>query len=306
MILPSLLQLAHRLGGEVAGSQVLCPGPNHGPRDRSLSVLLSATAPFGFTAHSHAGDDFRLCRDYVAERLGIDRNGWKQARTQKSEPRPEPIKDNGRSLEIASRIIREIEPIAGTRGETYLRDARRIDTGATANVLERINAIGWHPACLFREEGHSLDGKRRGCIVAIITDAATGKPTGGISRTYIHEGLKVTKAKGLGPAGIVRLTADEDVLSGLFLTEGLETALDMMARDFRPIWSCGSTSIMAKFPVLSGIESISILADYDSNGAGERAARELEQRWLHAGREALILAPLAPGDFNDIAMRVAL
>jgi hypothetical protein len=28
------------LGGEVAGGQVRCPGPNHSPADRSLSVKL--------------------------------------------------------------------------------------------------------------------------------------------------------------------------------------------------------------------------------------------------------------------------
>jgi putative DNA primase/helicase len=139
-----------------------------------------------------------------------------------------------------------------------------------------------------------------------MTDAATGEPTGGISRTYIHEGRKVAKAKGLGPAGIVRLTPDEDVLGGLHLAEGLETALDMMARDLRPMWSCGSTSIMAKMPVVGGIECITILADHHENGAGERAALELEQRWRAAGREVLVVVPAAPGDFNDMTMRGAL
>jgi putative DNA primase/helicase len=136
--------------------------------------------------------------------------------------------------------------------------------------------------------------------------APTGKPTGGISRTYIHEGKKVGKAKGLGPAGIVRLTPDEDVTNGLHLAEGLETALDMMAKGLRPMWSCGSTSIMAKMPVVSGIECLTILADHDENGAGERAALELEQRWREARREVLVVAPAAPGGFNDITMRGSL
>jgi hypothetical protein len=50
-----------------------------------------------------------------------------------------------------------------------------------------------------------------------MTDAVTAKPTGGISRTFLREGQKVGKAKGLGPAGIVRLTPDEDVLGGLHI-----------------------------------------------------------------------------------------
>jgi putative DNA primase/helicase len=65
----------------------------------------------------------------------------------------------------------------------------------------------------------------------------------------------------------------------------------------------GSTAIMGKFPVVGGIECISVLADHDENGAGERAALELEQRWLSAGREVLVVAPAAPGDFNDVIMR---
>ena len=33
-----LHQIAHALGGEVSGGQVLCPGPGHSAKDRSLAV----------------------------------------------------------------------------------------------------------------------------------------------------------------------------------------------------------------------------------------------------------------------------
>jgi hypothetical protein len=209
-------------------------------------------------------------------------------------------------LRMAAKAIAGMVPIIGTPGEAYLRDVRKIDTDEIGDVLGSTAAIGWDPESFFREDGHRLDGRRLGCIVAVMTDAVTGAPTGGISRTYIHEGQKVGKAKGLGPAGIVRLSPDDDVLGGLHMAEGLETALDMMARGLRPMWSCGSTSIMAKMPVVGGIECLTILADHDENGAGERAALELEKRWREAGREVLIVAPAAPGDFNDITMRGAL
>jgi hypothetical protein len=210
-------------------------------------------------------------------------------------------------LKMAAKSVRAMVPILGTPGEAYLRDVRKIDTSALVDVLSSTAAIGWDPESFFREDGHRLDRRNLGCIVAVMTDAVTAAPTGGISRTYIHEGRKVAKAKGLGPAGIVRLTPDEDVLGGLHIAEGLETGLDMMARDMRPMWSCGSTSIMAKLPVLSGIECLTILADHDENGAGERAALELEQRWRAAGREVLPVMPAEPGsDFNDLTMRGAL
>ena len=208
-------------------------------------------------------------------------------------------------LRMAAKAIARMRPVAGTDGEAYLRDVRKINTSVLVDVLNSTAAIGWDPESFFREDGHRLDQRYLGAIVAVMTDPLTAKPTGGISRTYIDQGQKVAKAKGLGPAGIVRLSPDEDVLGGLHLAEGLETALDMMAKGLRPMWSCGSTSIMAKMPVVSGIECITILADHDENGAGERAALELEKRWREAAREVLAVAPAAPGDFNDITMRSA-
>ena len=63
--------IAHRLRGEVAGDQVLAPGPGHSPKDRSLSVKLESAVPDGFVVFSHAGDDPIQCRDYVREALGL-------------------------------------------------------------------------------------------------------------------------------------------------------------------------------------------------------------------------------------------
>ena len=41
------------------------------------------------------------------------------------------------------------------------------------------------------------------------------------------------------------------------------------------MWATGSTAIMAKLPVVSGIEALTMIADHDANGAGERAAAEV-------------------------------
>ena len=135
-----------------------------------------------------------------------------------------------------------------------------------------------------------------------MTDPVTARPTGRSSRTYLGPGLKkIGKAKTLGsPAGIIRLTPDEDVTYGLWLAEGLETALSAMAKGIRPVWSTGTTAIMKTFPVLNGIDCLTIIADHDASGAGEEAAREVEARWRRAGRKARILMPEQPGDLNDL------
>jgi putative DNA primase/helicase len=199
-------------------------------------------------------------------------------------------------------IIGELVPLRGSPGERYLAEVRNIDVDAIADVLARLDAIGWHPAVYFNEPEHQLHQRKLGAIIGVMTDPVTAKPTGAISRTYLAPDLtKIGKAKTLGaPAGIIRLSLDEDVLGGLHIAEGLETSLDLLSQDFVPMWATGSTSIMAKFPVLGGIEYLTIFADRDQNRAGENAAMEAALRWREAGREARVRRiKNGLGDFND-------
>jgi putative DNA primase/helicase len=312
----SLGEIAYALGGEISGDQVICPGPGHSRTDRSLAVSLT---PGGdFLAHSFCGDDWRDCRDHVKARLGIAQFG-PSARESKHTHTPEddsagcPIvhgsdasqsDDNRYALATAKRIASEIRPLLGTEMEQYLREKRRIDTRAIEDVLGRFDAVGWHGSVHFNELGHALHRKRLNCIVAIMSDPISAEPTGAISRTYIASDLtKIGKAKTLGsPAGVVRLSRDEDVLGGLFLSEGLETGLAAMSIGLCPLWAKGSATTLAKFPIIDGIECINIVCDCDANGAGESAAREAERRWRNAGREIRILRPDLPGDLNDALM----
>lgn len=301
-----LRSLARALGGNISGDQVLAPGPGHRPRDRSLRVKFGASFPDGFMVHSYAGDDWRECRDHVNRALGIANGSWRcrENSAQVDQNARREIENNSRRRGLVVSIVSGMVRLRGTPGEVYLRAVRRIDIREISDVFDRTDAIGWHQECLFLEEGHRLHGKRIGAIIAVQTDPLTAEPTGGISRTYIHEGRKVGKAKSSAPAGILRLSHDEDVLGGLFIAEGLETALAAMSIGLRPMSSVGSTAIMAKMPVLAGIESISVLADNDTNGSGERAARELQSRWLSAGREARLWKPNFRGDLNDMLMGV--
>jgi hypothetical protein len=66
----SLQQLATALGGEVSGEQVLAAGPGHNPKDRSMCVKLGFD---DYIVHSFAGDDWKLCRDYIDEKIGAPR-----------------------------------------------------------------------------------------------------------------------------------------------------------------------------------------------------------------------------------------
>lgn len=69
----TLHEMARRLGGEVRGEEVRCPGPGRHRRDRSLSVRISAASPDLFMALSLDGDNWTDCRDHVRRLLEIAR-----------------------------------------------------------------------------------------------------------------------------------------------------------------------------------------------------------------------------------------
>lgn len=72
MSLPlTISRIAELLGGDVAGAQVLCPGPGHSADDRSLSVKMDPNDREGFKVHSFAGDPWKECRDHVAKLLRL-------------------------------------------------------------------------------------------------------------------------------------------------------------------------------------------------------------------------------------------
>ena len=64
-----LHQFARLLGGELRGNEILCPGPQHSPEDRSLAVKMN----YGddFVVHSFSGDDPIVCKDHVRKKLGL-------------------------------------------------------------------------------------------------------------------------------------------------------------------------------------------------------------------------------------------
>jgi hypothetical protein len=107
--------VAHALGGEVSGQQVLAPGPRHGPRDRSLSVSLSASSPDGFVTFSFAGDDFRACRDHVKAALGMAASRPSIEPTRWSPPLAQPARANIADWRAkATTRARDLRPICET------------------------------------------------------------------------------------------------------------------------------------------------------------------------------------------------
>lgn len=105
----------------------------------------------------------------------------------------------------------------------------------------------------------------------------------------------------MGKAGVVRLS-DEGYDNGrLGIAEGIETALSVIQRGgWSPVWAACAAGGIERFPVLLGVECLTIFADHDI--AGLNAARDCSRRWRLGGREVRIVAPRDCGNWNDAAL----
>jgi hypothetical protein len=70
---------------------------------------------------------------------------------------------------------------------------------------------------------------------------------------------------------------------------------------YKPAWSVIDAGGVAKFPVLFGIERLTVIVDNDANGAGQKAAAESKERWEAAGqRVRTVMPPTIGEDLNDV------
>jgi putative DNA primase/helicase len=212
----SLREIAAELGGEVSGRQVRAPGPGHSRGDRSLSIKLSASSPDGFIAHSFADDSWQDCRDYVKAKLGLapfepHAGSIKSAALRPSRPAPAALSGAGEMWRAS------IDP-HGTLVERYLQGRNLELPLSLAGRLVR-----FHPACPFGP------GRRLPCMVTLFRDIATDRPVA-IQRTALTpDGAKIGRMT-LGPSAgaALKLTPDADVLGGVHVAEGFESALAAM------------------------------------------------------------------------------
>jgi hypothetical protein len=111
--------------------------------------------------------------------------------------------------------------------------------------------------------------------------------------TALHpDGSKIgRKMRGPAAGTAIKLDPDDMVGDGLGVTEGFETGLAVALQGWRPIWAAGSAGAIRDFPVLSGIEALTVFSDNDSSGTGLEAARKCAHRWREADREIEIKPP---------------
>jgi putative DNA primase/helicase len=308
-----LRSIAHALGGEVSGRQVLAPGPGHSRLDRSLSIKIDPNAPGGLLVNSFAGDDPITCKDYVRQRLGWpawqpgedDRNrtihpskvaAWDRATIDREVQEQRPMTDDEiRNMEFAVRIWNEAQDPRGTLAERYLREHRKLDL---TDDLAR-NILRYHPRCPWRNENTGKTDRVPALIAAfrsIADDSITG-----IHRIALNpDGTKIGR-KMLGPTRRAAVKLDNINGDELVIGEGIETC--MAARQLGiagAVWALGSTGSITFFPVLPNTRTLILLAE--TGEASAKAVRFCGARWKRAGRRVRIARPLVGSDFNDALM----
>jgi hypothetical protein len=266
--------IARALKGRRVGPDWIALCPAHDDRKPSLSIRQ---ADDRVLVHCFAG----CPQQAVIAELGR-RGLWPVASVEPvsasaapaaAAPQKKADDDAGERIRIAQRIWSETTPINGTLAESYLVDHRQLDVGG----LDLRHALGWHAGI--------------GALVGLMTKAASGEPCG-VHRTFLDGTGTKTDRKMLGRQGVIRLSPDGDVTLGLGITEGVEDGLAVLLSGWSPVWAATSAGAIARFPVLAGIESLTVFADTDAPGV--TAAEACCQRWQAEGREAHIAAPGRP------------
>ena len=76
---------------------------------------------------------------------------------------------------------------------------------------------------------------------------------------------------------------------GLSICEGVETGIKILTDGLAPVWALGGAGNLGAFPVLGGIDCLTICAD--TGQAGQENAAKTAARWRQADREVVIATP---------------
>jgi putative DNA primase/helicase len=259
------------LGGKWQGHYGLCRCPAHDDRTPSMKVRDDRRKSDGIDVHCFTGCDWRNIKAELGKygllpAFAREPRRWPVAveatHTGVIVP-PEIEPANGKS---ALKLWEESVPLPGTLGWRYFTEHRGLQIGINLDHALRYHSL------------HRM-------VVALMTDPRTNEPCGA-HRTFLNSDGSKRERKMLGRQGVVRISPDEDVTQGLGIAEGVEDALAILASGWAPVWAATSAGMMAKFPVLSGIECLTIFPDNDKNSVGRRAAEECAERW--ADREVYI------------------
>ena len=187
-------------------------------------------------------------------------------------------------LARARKLWNAARPIAGTKGEAYLR-SRGITCPLPASLR-------WAPDC--------FHGPTARWLSAMVADVSTG----GVHRTFFEKGGRRIERNAklmMGPCagGAVALSEGP---SRLVVCEGIETGLSLLSGLLdgpATVWAALSTSGMRALHLPENPAELIVAADRDDGGAGMAAAEALAERAQGLGWQVWIWPAPEGQDWND-------
>jgi hypothetical protein len=266
--------IVKQLGGSWHGSYGVALCPAHHDKKPSLKIKDDPDKRDGIDLICFAGCSWQdvkaeLSRQGLIESAVVSQRHLSADAT----PKPKPSKELSPEdrTRIALGIWQQSVRLKGTLGWRYFTERRQLHIGLLPDLK---HALRWY--------------EKECAVIALMTDPITNKPTG-IHRTFLNPDGTKRERKMLGPRGVIRLSPDDLVTEGLGITEGVEDGLAVLLSGWAPVWAASCAGAIASFPVLSGIEALTIFAD--SNDVGMEAAAECADRWELAGQEVEIREP---------------
>ena len=261
--------------GKTGTRRAPCPKCNKGPRDTALSITTDERGTVCYC--------FRC--GYVATEAFERRPGSRPG----APPTAQPLEWSDR----AEYIWRSAVPIFGTAAETYLRHRGCVLPPADSD-LRFLTPTAKHPPTLCARVSDIRTAKPISLHFTKL--AADGRGKAGSDRDKLLMGGHRKKD------GCIRLWPDEAVTHGLAIAEGIESAL-AAAHAYTPVWAAIDAGNLRAFPLVHGIDALTIFADHDDTGL--TAASECARRWLAAGADVAVLRARQAGrDAADVALRL--
>jgi hypothetical protein len=157
--------------------------------------------------------------------------------------------------------------------------------------------LRYHLCCPWREKGVG-PLLQVPAMVALRRSILTDEPIS-IHRTRLSIMGEKLGRQNLGPSRgtAIKLDDDADVSMGLVIGEGIETCLAAHQLGLRPTWALSDANGISAFPVLSGIEALTILAE--DCPVNRKAIDACGERWTAAGRQVVVVRPRHGKDVND-------
>jgi putative DNA primase/helicase len=283
-------EIAHALKGKRSGRGWTARCPAHEDRDPSFSIGEGEDGKvlvrcFAGCSQDQVIDALRarglwVNGDASRERV-VTPEKYKAANEQRE-------RENAERAATVLRIWNDGVDPHGTIAEEYLA-ARKLYLPPEL----RIFVLRFHPACPW--ESGTVP-----CLVAAFR-AITGDTLTGIHRVRLDQPERWPKAerKMLGTIveSAVKLDPARDRLA---VGEGVETCMAARQLGLRPTWALGSTAGIKHFPMINGVEELTILGEND-NGTNRRAAETCRENWKQR-RAFLTLPRRGFKDFNDVLM----